>query len=109
MENQNEIESGKKIAIVSYILFVGVLIAMSMNSDEKNKFASFHIRQSLGLTILFLSLGLISSNFNNPWITFSFWIAISVLWVFGIFGAVKGEKAIVPIVGEPFQKIFKNL
>jgi hypothetical protein len=33
-----------------------VFIAMSMNSEDKNTFASFHIRQGLGITLSF-SLG----------------------------------------------------
>lgn len=57
------IEEGKSIAITSYILIVGVLIAMSMNSENKNSFASFHIRQALGLSITFISLALIISPF----------------------------------------------
>ena len=53
MENNNSIEKGKTAAITSYILLIGVFIAMSMNSgEEKNSFASFHIRQALGLTLL---------------------------------------------------------
>lgn len=54
MMDKHTIESGKNTAIISYILIVGVLIAMSINSDKKNKFASFHIRQSLGLSLTFV-------------------------------------------------------
>ena len=47
---ENSVEEGKTIAITSYILIVGVLIAMSMNSENKNSFASFHIRlQNCGI------------------------------------------------------------
>ena len=85
----NTIEKGKTAAITSYILLIGVLIAMSMNSgEEKNSFASFHIRQALGLSITFISLGLIISHFDNPMITCSMWIFLSVLWTFGIFNAL---------------------
>jgi hypothetical protein len=52
----NTIEQGKTAAITSYILGIGVFIAMSMNADDKNTFASFHIRQGLGLTLTFISL-----------------------------------------------------
>lgn len=48
--NTNNSESGKTAAITSYILGIGVFIAMSMNSEDKNEFASFHVRQGLGLT-----------------------------------------------------------
>lgn len=103
------IEKGKMTAIVSYILIVGVLIAMSMNSENKNSFASFHIRQSLGLSIMFIGLGLLISNFSNPMITFSMWIFMSILWCYGIITAIKGQTIAVPLVGPLFQKLFKNL
>jgi hypothetical protein len=50
----NTIEKGKTAAITSYILGIRVFIAMSMNSEDKNTFASFHIRQGLGITLTFL-------------------------------------------------------
>ena len=106
----NNIETGKTAAITSYILGIGVFIAMSMNSGEdKNEFASFHIRQGLGITILFISLGLIISNFNNPMMLISMWIFTSILSIYGIFTAAKGEVIPMPLVGAFFQKIFKTI
>lgn len=109
MIDNESVEKGKMIAIVSYILIVGVLIAISMNSENKNKFASFHIRQALGLSILFISLGLLISNFGNPMITFSMWIFMSVLWTYGMITAIKGQTIATPLLGNLFQKIFKKL
>ena len=106
---QQENESGKSIAIISYIMIIGVLIAMSMNSENKNKFASFHIRQALGLSLTFISLGLIISNFDSAMISISMWIFLSVLWTFAIFGAIKGEQTPVPILGNCFQKWFSSI
>jgi uncharacterized membrane protein len=106
----NKIETGKTAAITSYILGIGVFIAMSMNSGEdKNEFASFHIRQGLGLTLTFISLGLIISNFDSLMISAPMWIFISVLWTYGIFSAIKGETKPVPILGEYFQKWLKSI
>lgn len=104
----DDIQKGKTAAITSYILIVGVLIAMSMNSDVKSRFAAFHIRQALGLSITFVSLGLIISNFDSLAISISMWIFVSVLWMFGLFGALKGETQPIPLLGNWFQKWFKN-
>jgi uncharacterized membrane protein len=106
---ENEIKQGKTAAIISYILFIGPLIALSMNSESKNKFAAFHIRQGLGLTICFVALGLLISNFNFPMVTISMWIFISVLCVYGLVTAANGETKPLPILGNFFQKIFKNI
>ena len=103
------IEKGKTAAITSYILIVGVLIAMSMNSEDKNSFASFHIRQALGLSLTFISLGLIISNFDSIMISAPMWIFVSILWTYGIFSAIKGETKPVPLLGNFFQKAFKSI
>ena len=103
----NTIEEGKTAAITSYILVVGVMIAISMNSETRNPFASFHIRQALGLTVTFLSLGLIVSNFDSLMISATMWIFVSVLWTYGIFTAIRGEMKPLPLLGNLFQKTFK--
>ena len=106
----DNIEQGKTAAITSYILIIGVFIAMSMNSgEEKNSYASFHIRQALGLSITFISLGLIISNFDNPMISISMWIFLSVLWTYAIFSAINGETKPIPLLGGFFQKAFKSI
>lgn len=102
------IKEGKSAAITSYILIVGVLIAISMNSENKNSFASFHIRQGLGLTLTFITLGLTISHFENIMIAAPMWIAVSVLTMYGIFTAARGEMTPLPLVGKLFQKWFKT-
>ncbi|MDQ5928454.1 MAG: hypothetical protein QG594_228 [Bacteroidota bacterium] len=106
---KNTIEAGKTAAITSYILGIGVFIAMSMNAEDKNAYASFHIRQGLGLTLTFISLGLIISNFDSLMISGPMWICISVLWTYGIFSAIKGETTPLPIVGKLYQKWFATI
>ena len=106
---EDSIEKGKTPAITAYILIVGVVIAISMNSEDKNKFASFHIRQALGLSLTFISLGLIISNFDNVNIAIPMWIFISVLWTYGIFSAIQGHTKPLPLLGNLYQKWFKTI
>jgi uncharacterized membrane protein len=82
---------------------------MSMNAETNNPFATFHIRQGLGLTLTFISLGLIISNFDSLLISFPMWIFISVLWSYGIFTAIKGEIKPMPLLGLYFQKWLSNI
>lgn len=105
----NTVEEGKTAAITSYILVVGVFIAMSMNGETKNPYASFHIRQALGLSITFISLGLIISNFDSILISGPMWLFVSVLWTYGIFTAIRGETKPIPLLGKFFQKWLKNV
>lgn len=50
---------GKNIAIIAYITIIGLIIAFVMNNDKKDAFASYHIKQSLGLAVTGLALGVI--------------------------------------------------
>lgn len=106
--DKQTITEGKAAAITSYILIVGVLIAISMNSENKNQYASFHIRQGLGLTLTFITLGLTISHFENIMIAAPMWIFVSVLTIYGIFSAAKGETTPLPLLGKWFQKWFQN-
>ena len=105
----NTVEKGKPVAITSYILIVGVLIAWSMNSESKNPFASFHIRQAFGLSVTFIGVGMIISSFETPMVTYPFWIFVMVLWTYGFITAIKGETTPVPLLGGLFQKWFKSI
>lgn len=105
----SSVEKGKSAAIASYILGIGVFIAMSMNAEDKNSFASFHIRQGLGLTLTFISLGLVISNFDNLMISSSMWIFVFILWSYGIATAIKGETKPVPLLGNLYQKWFASI
>jgi len=107
--DQKTIDEGKSAAITSYILIVGVLIALSMNSENKNPFASFHIRQGLGLTLTFITLGVSISYFESIMVAAPMWIFISVLTIYGIFSAAKGETTPLPLLGKLFQKWFKSI
>ena len=105
----NSIEEGKNIAIVSYITIIGSVIALIMNSEKKNVFAYFHIRQSLGIFLTFFAFGYFIGYFDSWMITSAFWVFIFILWVYGFLGALEGKMRIVPIVGELYQKLFKGI
>ena len=105
----NTVEEGKTLAIVAYLTLIGTLIAFYMNQDKRNPFITFHVRQGLGLWLLYLALGYIVGTFDSWMITYSFWIFFSVLFVYGIFSAVSGNTTKIPLLGDFFQKIFKSI
>ncbi len=43
------VEPNKTIAILAYITLIGWIVAVVMNNEKKDDFASFHIRQMLGI------------------------------------------------------------
>jgi len=108
MEN-NTVEQGKTIAIISYITIIGTLIAILMNNEKKNSFAAFHNRQALGINLMFYFVGWFVGYFNNWTISSAFYVFCFVLWIFSFIGAVQGEQKLAPLVGNYFQDWFKNL
>ena len=106
----NDIERGKNAALVSYITIIGSVIAIFMNQEEKKSdFASFHIRQTLGIFLTFFLLGYPIGYFNSWMVSSAFWLFIFILWIYGFLGALNGEKKIVPLLGTFYQQFFKNL
>ncbi len=95
--------NGKTIAIVSYITIIGWVIALLLNNNEKNSFASFHIRQSLGINLLAMVLSFI------PVIGWILGIAVFIFWVIGLIAAISERSVPVPVIGELFQDWFKTL
>jgi|TARA_B110000114_G_scaffold62749_1_gene66671 uncharacterized membrane protein len=108
LENK-DVKSGKSIAVISYFYLIGVLIAYLTNSDKKSEFAYFHIRQSLGLWLSFMGLGYPIGYFDNWQITFSFWMAFGILFVYGFSTALSGKMIPIPLVGKIYQKVFKKI
>lgn len=100
---------GKAAAIWAYITIIGTIIAYFLNNDSKNPFASFHIRQGLGIHITFYLLGIIVSWFDSWLISAPFYIFIVVLLGYGLVSAIQGERNEVPILGKQFQKWFSTI
>ena len=106
---EQDIETGRKNAIISYITIFGTIIAYYLNNENKSNFASFHIRQSLGLWLTFFALGYIIGSFNSWLITSSFYLFFAVLFVYGLSNAIARKAQEVPLVGALYQKLFSNL
>ncbi|UZO79673.1 hypothetical protein NBT05_11995 [Aquimarina sp. ERC-38] len=104
---KNNGKPGKVTAIVAYITIIGTIISLFMNQPpDKSKFATFHIRQALGLWITFYVLTALAEIFHSGLVYFGFYIFSVVLIVYGLLSAIREEQTEVPIVGSYFQKWF---
>lgn len=106
--NEQTIEEGKTMAIVSYFTFVGLIIAIIMNLEKKNTFTAFHIRQMLGLIIMLIFSNLVE-KYVHSWLGTAFWIVTFVSWIYGLYWALKGKEEPIPVMGAIFQDWFKNI
>jgi uncharacterized membrane protein len=109
-------ENTKTVAVVSYIFFIGWIVALVLHSNEQEKssLASFHLRQSLGIHITGLiiwcaNIVLIFIPFIGWLISFCLGIGLLIIWILGIIAASNAEEKTVPIVGNTFQELFSGI
>jgi uncharacterized membrane protein len=108
MENTT-VNEGKTTAIISYITWIGTIIAFIMNNDKKNSFAAFHIRQMIGLSLLSIALSIILRFADLGMIGSAIGLFPLVLWVIGFIGVLQGQEKKVPLLGDMFQDWFKGI
>ncbi len=101
----------KTIAIIAYLTLIGFIVALILHMNKKTKLGAFHLRQMLGLILTGIALGLCGLVLIFipiiGWLChWALLIALFVLWVLGLIGAVNGRMDPVPIVGTLYQKWF---
>lgn len=113
----------KTAAIVSYLTFVGFIVAIILNSNKKTRLGAYHLRQTLGffLTIIVGWIALVITVFVLvlmsaflhfllvilvPLLYLTFAGAILTLWIMGFIAAINGEMKPMPIVGPLYQQWF---
>jgi uncharacterized membrane protein len=99
---------GKGIEVISYITFVGTIIAYIMNIDHKYEFAKFHIKNMFGIIILLFVSQVTQASVNILLGEILFIIAF-FLWAYSIVMAITDQKKGVPILDEKFQEWFNFL
>lgn len=108
MENHT-VKEGKTMAIISYLTIIGTLIAFIMNQNKRNYFASFHIRQALGIALIWLAFNFIRGYIDIGWVDNILVLVAFLLWIFGLIGAIQGEERRIPLLGDQFQEWFRSI
>ncbi len=103
-------EEAKKIAIISYITIIGLVIAFVMNNDKKLDFANYHIRQSIGLCVTGLALGVIGIIPILGWIINMLGIFVLLyMWIMALMNAINEKEKPAPILGNKYETWFKGI
>lgn len=109
-EDQTTRTESNNIAVISYLTVIGLIIAFVMNNDKKEPFASFHIKQSLGLLLTALALSMIGIIPILGWlIDIIGFIVLFYMWIVGLLNAVNGKENPVPLLGKSYIKWLNNL
>ncbi|MCI0474522.1 MAG: hypothetical protein MUE56_09580 [Ignavibacteria bacterium] len=94
-----EIESGKTMAFVAYLVF---FIPLLMDEYKKNKFVMYHTEQSIVLLIVNLLVNVI--GIITCGIGYILFIAVIVYYIIGIINAFGGKVAPLPLIGQFGEK-----
>ncbi|HOO85264.1 MAG: hypothetical protein JW735_12795 [Prolixibacteraceae bacterium] len=89
-------------AIIAHFTPIGWIVALVLNSENKEEFTSFYIRQTIGLYIIGMVINLI------PVVGWILSIVLFAFWLLSLIYAVQGEMKTIPF-GEHFQMWFKAL
>lgn len=104
------IKEGKSIAIIAYITLIGLVIAFVMNSDKKNSFAAYHIRQCVGLMCTGLALSVVNIIPVLGWIiSAACMLLLIALWLRSLINAVNGKEVPIPVLGTYYDKWFAGI
>lgn len=103
-------EEAKKIAIIGYITIIGMVIAFVMNNEKKLGFANYHIRQSIGLCVTGLALGVIGIIPILGWVINIVGIFVLLyMWVMALMNAINEKEKPAPILGKKYEAWFKGI
>ena len=99
--DQNTIAEGKTTAIISYITFIGLIVAYIMNSGKNNAYARFHIGQSFRIVVLAFANSVLAWFLPNSLSIISSIVSLGilVLMILGVINAANGKVEALPVIG----------
>lgn len=101
--------NAKVKAIVSHIFLIGWVIAFVINLNDKEEYASFYIRQNLGIIIAGIAVGILGEFPIIGWLVSVFGgLLVFIFWLMSLIWSISGEMKTVPWVGQYFQDWFKT-
>lgn len=110
MEDNINTSADNKIAIIAYLTIIGLIVAFVMNSDKKDPFASYHIRQMIGLTLTGIALSFIASIPILGWLIYLIGVFVLIyMWIMGFVNALNQKQEPVPILGDKYAEWFKSI
>lgn len=100
---------GRYKAVIAYVTFIGLLIAIFMNKDEPHEFASWHIKNMFGLTLLFfVSFAMSYQEYLLIPGGILFYGSV-FFWLFSFVSAMLNKQLGVPFLSAKFQTWFTFL
>ena len=89
-----EIEKGKTMAFVAYLVF---FVPLLMDDMKQNKFVMFHTEQSIVLLIVNILVGIVGTITCG--IGLVLYIPLLIFYIMGIVNALGGKMTPLPLIG----------
>ncbi len=100
--------AGRTTALIAYAPFVGFMIAFFINREENHDFATWHIKNMFGITLMFIVSLVIQSQID---VTAGdiIWLICFIVWLYCWAMAYFNKKKGIPFLSEKFQEWFTFL
>ena len=100
----------KTKAIVAHLTPIGWIIALVINMNQKEEYASYYIRQTLGLYLAGFVLSILNSIPVLGWIVWLVGgIVLFIFWLMSLIWSISDTMKPVPWLGVQIQEWFKAL
>ena len=104
----NPAPKGKNMAVIAYITFIGMFIAYTMNREDKDAFATAHIKNMFGL-VLGLLIAQTTQAYIHAIVGDILWLTSFLLWGYSIVTVLQNKEPNIPYLSEKFQEWFTFL
>jgi uncharacterized membrane protein len=110
-------QDDKTIGILSYIIWI---VAYILYRNKKSEYNTFHVRQGLGLFILWVGVYIFFSivlvvlgrlyflSFILTFVSSLVYLALLILAILGIVNANDGKQKELPVIGKYISDMLKN-
>ena len=99
----------KTKAIISHLFVIGWVIAVVLNTNRKEEYASYYIKQNLGIIILAIALRILNViPVFGPVLWVLGGLLVFVFWLLSFMWSIQGEMKPIPLLGDKFQDWFKG-
>ncbi len=100
----------KTKAIIAHLTIVGWIIALVINMNQKEEYASYYIRQNLGLMVVGFVLSVLHVIPVLGWVVaWVGYVIIFIFWLMSLIWSITDVMKPVPWFGLKFQEWFKAL
>jgi uncharacterized membrane protein len=102
----------KNIALIAHLPFIGWIVAIILyyQQNDRNAFAAFYLRQTLGIYLSNLAMNIVLIGiFKMTFLTVPIQLAVFAAVVYSFIQCINDSEEPLPWIGQKFQTWFHKL